>query len=189
MKVGNRDGLVKGSPNARLMSSSVLPCFIRSTILARFAEGPTELENALRGLSESGLDLAPSQGGWSIREIVHHLVDGDDIWKSCIKMALGNEQAEFHLDWYGSFPQTHWSSSWAYAQRSVSPSLQLLKAMRRHILDLLAQRPDGWERSIAIRERDGQVTRVSVGFIVEMQADHVFHHIDRIHAIREARGA
>lgn len=161
----------------------------QAKILARFAEGPTQLENALSGLSESGLDLAPSQGGWSIRELVHHVADGDDIWKSCIKMALGNEHAEFHLDWYWSIPQTNWSSSWAYAHRSVRPSLELLKAIRRHILDLLAQRPDGWERSVEIRERDGQVTRVSVGFVVEMQADHVFHHIDRIHAIREERGA
>src|SRR5512143_3907041 len=118
----------------------------QETILARFAEGPSRLEDALGGLSESGLDLAPSQGGWSIREIVHHVVDGDDIWKSCIKMALGNEQAEFHLDWYAADPQTHWSARWAYARRSVSPSLEFLKAIRRHVLDLLAQRPDGWER-------------------------------------------
>ena len=161
----------------------------QATILARFAEGPTQLGNALSGLSESGLDLAPSQGGWSIREIVHHLVDGDGIWMLGVKMALGNEQAEFHLDWYSTFPQTHWSSSWAYAQRSVSPSLELLSAIRRHLLDLMARRPDGWDRSVAVRQRDGQVTRVSVGFVLEMQADHVFHHIDRIHAIREERGA
>jgi uncharacterized damage-inducible protein DinB len=161
----------------------------QATILAQFVDGPTQLENAIRGLSESELDLSPSQGGWSIREIIHHVADGDDIWKSCIKMALGNEQAEFHLDWYWTIPQTTWAYSWAYAHRSVISSLDLLKAARKHILELLAQRPDGWERSVDIREPNGQITRVSVGFVVEMQTDHVFHHMKRILAIRRERGA
>jgi uncharacterized damage-inducible protein DinB len=161
----------------------------QATILAQYADGPAQLETAIKGLSESDLDLAPSHGGWSIREIVHHIADGDDIWKSCIKMALGNEQAEFHLDWYWTIPQTNWASSWAYAHRSVNPSLDLLKATRKHILDLLAQRADAWERGVEIREPNGQVTRVSVGFVMEMQANHVFHHITRILAIRQERGA
>lgn len=160
----------------------------QATILAQFAEGPARLENAINGLSESALDLSPSQGGWSIREIVHHVADGDDIWKSCIKMALGNEQAEFHLDWYWPIPQTNWASSWAYARRSVISSMDLLKADRKHILELLAQRPDAWERSVEIREPNGQMTRVSVGFVVEMQANHVIHHINRILAIRQEHG-
>jgi uncharacterized damage-inducible protein DinB len=159
------------------------------TILAQYADGPSQLENALKGLLESDLDMAPSQGGWSIREIVHHIADGDDIWKSCIKIALGNEQAEFHLDWYWAIPQLNWASSWAYTHRSISTSLDLLKANRAHILALLAQRPDGWERSVEIREPNGQITPVSVGFVVEMQANHVFHHINRILAIRQERGA
>jgi len=158
-------------------------------ILAQFADGPSQLENALKGLSESDLNMTPSQGGWSIREIVHHITDGDDIWKACIKMALGNEQAEFHLDWYQAIPQTVWTSSWAYAHRPVSTSLELLKATRAHILDLLAQRPDGWERSVEICEPNGQIIRMSVGFVVEMQAKHVFHHIERIQAIRQEHGA
>jgi len=161
----------------------------QATILALFADGPSQLENAINGLSEAELDLSPSQGGWSIREIVHHVADGDDIWKFCIKMALGNEQAEFHLEWYWTFPQTTWASNWAYAHRSVTSSLDLLKAARKHILDLLAQKPDGWERSVDIREPDGQLIRVSVGFVVEMQANHVLHHIKRILAIRQEHGA
>ena len=160
----------------------------RATILARYADGPSQLENALKGLSESDLDLAPSKTGWSIREIVHHIADGDDIWESCIKMALGNEQAEFHLEWYRTVPQTDWASSWAYAHRPVSTSLDLLRATRAHVLALVAQRPDSWERSVELREPNGQIARVSVGFVVEMQASHVFHHINRILAIRQEHG-
>ncbi len=64
-------------------------------ILARYADGPTLLDSALAGLSETDLDLALSADSWSIRQIVHHLADGDDIWKICIKAALGNSDGTF----------------------------------------------------------------------------------------------
>ena len=72
----------------------------RESILTRYKEGPSLLERTLADLQDADLDKPPSQGGWTIRQIVHHIVDGDDIWKTCIKMALGNEQAEFFLGWY-----------------------------------------------------------------------------------------
>jgi hypothetical protein len=57
----------------------------KNSVIARYIEGPTLLERALTGLKEADLDTAPSKGGWTIRQIVHHIVDGDDIWKTCIK--------------------------------------------------------------------------------------------------------
>ncbi|NTU56358.1 MAG: DinB family protein, partial [Anaerolineales bacterium] len=68
-----------------------------STILTQYADGPSLLDSALSGLRETDLDLAPSADSWSIRQIVHHIVDGDDIWKTCIKTALGNSEALFSL--------------------------------------------------------------------------------------------
>ena len=50
------------------------------TILARYADGPAQLEAAIAGLSEEELDLAQTADTWTIRQIVHHVVDGDDIW-------------------------------------------------------------------------------------------------------------
>ena len=154
------------------------------TILTQFTDGPSLLEKAIEGLSETDLDCAPSTGGWSIREIIHHLSDGDDIWKSCIKMALGNENAEFHLEWYWTYPQTHWSSSWAYATRPTRTSLDLLKANRAHLSELLSQIPDGWTRTATLREPNGKITQVTVVFIIEMQTRHILHHLSRIEEIR-----
>jgi hypothetical protein len=77
---------------------------------------------------------------------------------------------------------------WAYRERSLDVSLALLKANREHILQLLEHIPDGWSRSVGVRKPDGEIERVPVGFVVEMQADHVLHHVDRILAIRRERG-
>ena len=61
-----------------------------SATLALYADGPTQLEAVLMGLTESDLNLAQPGDSWTIRQIVHHLADGDDLWKTCIKAALGN---------------------------------------------------------------------------------------------------
>jgi uncharacterized damage-inducible protein DinB len=157
----------------------------RESVLARYKEGPLLLERALAGLRDGDLDVVPSNGAWTIRQIVHHVADGDDIWKLCIKQALGNEQADFTLAWYWEQPQTVWADRWAYTDRSVDVSVRLLKANREHVSQLLEQVPDSWSRSVAIRQRDGGIERVTVGTVVEMQADHVVHHVNRILSIRE----
>lgn len=154
-------------------------------ILELFEQGPGILENALDGLSDSELDYVPSNGGWTIRQIVHHLADGDDLWKIYIKMALGNEQAEFTLKWYLVFPQTEWAKRWSYEKRSIDASLALLRASRNHIIQMLKYAPDGWTKSARFLDTNGKVEVVPVGFVIKMQADHILHHVKRISAIRQ----
>ena len=140
------------------------------------------------GLRDSELDFKPSGGGWSVRQIVHHIVDGDDIWKLGIKMAIGNEQAEFSLGWYSSQTQDTWADRWAYCQRSIGTSLSLLKASREHVLQLLASVPEAWNRAVVLHTAKGEIEQVPVGFVIQMQADHLLHHVERICAILRERG-
>ena len=160
----------------------------RLGVMARYREGPALLEEAVMNLTDADLDATPSGGGWTIRQIVHHVVDGDDIWKLGIKMALGNEQAEFALGWYWGMSQQTWGDRWAYSRRSLGASLSLLKAIRTHVLQLLESVPDAWDRAVVVRERDGEMEQVPVGFVIQMQADHVLHHIKRIRGILQERG-
>lgn len=160
----------------------------RDRILSRFREGPILLEQTVSSLQDSELDFKPSTGGWSIRQIVHHIVDGDDIWKFGIKMAIGNEQAEFSLGWYSSQTQDTWADRWAYNRRSIGVSLSLLKAIREHLLQLLANVPEAWDRVVAIRTQQEKIERVPVGFVIQMQADHLFHHLERIRDIVREKG-
>ena len=138
----------------------------KNEILELFKRGPAILENALVGLSDIELDYAPSNGSWSIRQIVHHLVDGDDLW-------------------YLALPQTEWAKLWAYDKRSIEVSLTLFKANRDHIIQLLEYSPDGWNNSARFQEPDGKIEVVPAGYVIQMQADHVVHHVKRISAIRQ----
>jgi hypothetical protein len=158
--------------------------FDPAATLALYADGPAQLEAVLMGLTESDLSLAPTSDSWTIRQIVHHLADGDDIWKICIKAALGNSEGLFSLQWYWDKPQIDWAESWKYADRSIEPSLALLRANRRHIVELVRQTPDAWEKSIRVKWPDGEVERITVGEVLEMQARHVVGHINDIQMIR-----
>jgi uncharacterized damage-inducible protein DinB len=160
----------------------------RTGTISRYREGPLLLAQVVQGLADADLDAKPSQGGWTIREIVHHIVDGDDIWKLCIKMAMGNEEGEFSLGWYSALPQETWADRWAYAKRSLDVSLSLFNATRVHVVQLMESAPEVWNRSVVVRTSKGEVERVPVGFVIQMQADHVIHHIERIRAILRERG-
>jgi uncharacterized damage-inducible protein DinB len=159
------------------------------SVIDRYIEGPKLLEGVLTGLREADIDTIPTKGGWTIRQIVHHIVDGDDIWKMCIKQALGNDQSEFSLDWYRALPQDIWADRWAYAIRSVDVSVAMLKAIRDQVIQLLEHVPDAWNKSVRFREPSGKIEIVPVGFVIEMQADHVVHHIKQIENILNKSGS
>ena len=160
----------------------------RSDILASYAAGPDRLEAALAGLSEADLDLALSGDSWSIRQIVHHIADGDDLWKEFVKRAIGNPEGEFILAWYWQIGQAEWARRWAYRERAIEPSLALFRASRAHIVQLLAHRPEAWSHSLLIHWPNGEEMQTSVEWVVAMQARHVMGHLDDIRRIREAHG-
>ncbi len=157
-------------------------------ILARYSGGPAWLEVAIAGLDKAQLDTALDDTGWTIRQIVHHVVDGDDIWKTFVKLALGNSEAVFTLQWYWSLPQTVWAERWAYADRELEPSLALFAANRRHVVQLVEAIPDASERAVVIDWPHKEAERVTVGWVIEMQAQHVMGHVEEIGRIREAHG-
>jgi hypothetical protein len=157
-------------------------------LLARYADCPLQLRAALAGLAEAGLDCGPPTGGWTIRQIVHHIVDGDDLWKACIKAAQGNSSAVFSLEWYWTVEQDVWAERWNYAGRALEPSLALFEASRHHVVQLLEHAPRALERRIVVRWPGAREQEVPVWWVVEMQTRHVEGHIGDIRAIREAHG-
>ncbi len=157
----------------------------KDEILKQFKQGPVLLEDAIKSIDDSELDYLPMNPGWTIRQIIHHIADGDDLWKIGIKIALGNEQSEFNLQWYAEYPQTEWAEKWSYAKRSIEASLSLLKAVRIHLVQLLESVDNGWNKTVRFRKPDGAIEIVTVGFVIQMQSDHLAHHVKRIEAIRQ----
>ena len=49
----------------------------RGALLARYRDGAAEFEAAVADVTDAELDAHPFEGEWSVREIAHHLADGE----------------------------------------------------------------------------------------------------------------
>lgn len=165
------------------------PILSPEEILKQYASGPAQLKAALEGLAEKDLDLTlppdPSGESWTIRQYVHHVADGDDIWDICVKAALGNQEGSFTLQWYWEKPQVEWAKNWKYADRGIESSLELLTANRRHIVELVQGDADAWEKSIRIQWPKREEGCITLGNVIEMQARHLAGHINDIQNIQK----
>ncbi|MCP4539616.1 MAG: DUF664 domain-containing protein [Chloroflexi bacterium] len=156
-----------------------------ATILARYADGPAKLKAAIAGLTGAELDLAQTPDSWTIRQIVHHLADGDGLWQVCVKAALGNSPGVFSFQWYWDLPQDTWAENWNYAGRAIEPSLALFQANCCHVVQLVEQIPGAWERRILIKWPNGEEKEITAGWVIEMQTGHAIGHVEDIRSIRQ----
>ena len=158
-------------------------------LIANYGTCPSQLEAAILGLSERHLDIPHSAESWTIRETIHHIADGDDLWKLFIKRAIGNPNGEYVFDWYWQVPQDEWAKRWHYKDRSIEPSLAMFRANRNHIVQLLRHTPGAMEKSLRVRwpTKLGD-QEVKVASVVEGQTQHVLGHIAEISEFRSVHG-
>lgn len=158
----------------------------RSLVLSDYLAAPYRLTEIVSGLAAAALNRSLRSDTWTIRQLVHHIVDGDDVWSVGIKAAIGNPDGVFTLQWYWDVPQTTWAKKWHYADREVQPSLDLFRANRQHIAQLLGAVPEAWNRTITIRWVGHEDEPASVAEMIGSQARHALGHIKEIEAILSA---
>ncbi|MDQ5825645.1 MAG: DinB family protein [Chloroflexota bacterium] len=146
--------------------------------LALYMQAPHELQSIMMEIGEGELDLLQRPGGWTIRQIVHHLADADAMQLPRIKMAL----AEPGRTWVSNaYSPQGWSDSVDYARMAVGASVNLFVAIREHVAELLQHLPpEAWERYTV----NAHGERTSVGSGIGMLASHALEHIDEIIDIR-----
>lgn len=150
-------------------------------VFALYEAGPAVLDASLTGLREPDLDLTCSPGGWTIRQIVHHLADLEAVTLGQMKMALA-EPGRVYLG--NSFSPDTWAASLDYAGRPIGSSVQLFRAIREHIAHLVLHLPHAWERSS--RNSDGRKSPVVL--TLSMLSSHALEHIEEIREARRVHG-
>ena len=153
-------------------------------LLKKYLQLPDRLEAAIAGLSESDLDLKGD--GWSIRQYIHHTVEGELLWEINLRAAAGCDGIAFPMNWYLVQNQDTWAERWGYDRRPIEPALALLRGATSNLVDFLRCLPEAWERSGRITWRENQPETVySVRDIVLMHIGHMDQHVADIRAIRE----
>jgi DinB superfamily len=170
----------------RKYTRSVRPLVPRSPEeqLALYARGPDELEAALAGLSREDLDQARF-GQWTIRQIVEHVVADDARWTMCMQVAVARPGYTYGHEWFSGKRTEPWAGLWDGREHAIAPLVTLLRANRTHMLAVLHQRPEAWNRYVQFtRAAEQEAQTLTVGHMIWLQATHALEHIDEI---RQAR--
>ncbi len=158
------------------------------TLLRKYLQLPDRLQAAIAGLDDAGLDLKGD--GWSIRQYVHHVVEGELIWEVNLRAAAGSDGIEFPMAWYFSQPQEAWAECWAYDRRPVGSALALFRGSTCNLVEYLRLVPDEvWNRSGRVTwPEDKDESRLTVRDILVIHIRHMDGHTADIRAIRERYG-
>jgi uncharacterized damage-inducible protein DinB len=152
----------------------------RQTWIREIARAPRELRAAVAGLSEEQLDTPYRPGGWTVRQVAHHVPDSHMNAFIRFKLALTEDQPTIK-----PYDETRWATL-ADAALPVEPSLDLLEALHVRWVRLLESMNDRNFRRTFLHPESG-VLRLDQW--LAQYAWHGRHHVAHITSLRGAREA
>jgi hypothetical protein len=147
----------------------------RSRSIERIAATPAKFRAAVHGLSDQQLDTPYRDGGWTIRQVVHHVPDSHLNAYLRIKLALTEDHPTikpYYEDRWAELPDS---------KRAVGGSLDLLESLHERWVALLRAMPaDGWTRTYYHPENKSDYTIERAVAVYAWHGDHHLAHIDRV---------
>jgi uncharacterized damage-inducible protein DinB len=149
----------------------------RTRHIAQIAALPQRFRNAVSGLSDTQLSTPYRDGGWTVRQLIHHVPDSHlNAYIRC-KLALTEDSPTIK-----PYDQEAWAKLADSALTPAGVSLSLLEAVHTRWVTLLrALTPDDFQRKFNHPETGVQ----SVDSTVAFYAWHGNHHLGHITALRE----
>ncbi|MGH7380061.1 MAG: YfiT family bacillithiol transferase [Candidatus Methylomirabilales bacterium] len=144
------------------------------------ASTPDRLRAAVNGLSAEQLDTPYRPGGWTVRQVVHHLPDSH--LNAYVRFKLGLTEREPTIKPYD---EAAWAELADGRAAPVEVSLTLLESLHhRWILLLRSLTPADFARAF----RHPELGRVTLDTYLQMYAWHGRHHVAHITSLRERMG-
>lgn len=152
----------------------------RRAAIAVLAETPARLRAAVEGLNPEQLDTPYRPGGWTVRQVVHHVPDSHmNAYIRC-KLALTEDEPTIK-----PYDQDRWAVLPDTRTTPIEVSLVLLDTLHRRWVDLLrSMRPEDFRRSLQHPERG----RMTLDTVLNSYAWHSMHHVAHIAGLRERMG-
>jgi hypothetical protein len=147
----------------------------RATLMETYRTGFDEARAALAGITEAQLDHRPADGGWTAREVVHHLADSEAMAYIRLRRLIAEDEPVI-----ASYDEPEWARRLHY-DRPIEPSLAVLGAVRTASLQLLEQlTPAEWGR----RGTHSESGPYGVDDWLRIYAAHSHDHANQIRAAR-----
>jgi hypothetical protein len=152
----------------------------RRRMIAEIAEAPAKLRAAVAGRTDGQLDTPYRDGGWTVRQVVHHLPDSHLNAYIRFKLALTEQEPTIK-----PYEQQLWAELPDSKTAPIDMSLDLLESLhRRWVLMLRAMTPADFARTL----RHPELGVVRLDRYLASYAWHGRHHVAHITELRKAKG-
>ena len=144
------------------------------------AEAPRQLRAVASGLTEAQLDTPYRPGGWTARQVVHHVADSHLNAYIRTKWTLTEDEPAIKV-----YEQDDWAALPEARSGPIDLSLDLLDALHaRWVAGLRALDDDAFERALDHPESG----RLTLAQLLALYAWHGRHHTAHIARLREREG-
>jgi hypothetical protein len=141
---------------------------------------PARLRAAVRGLSDPQLDTPYREGGWTVRQVVHHVPESHMNSYIRFKLALTEEAPTIR-----PYMEDRWAKLPDATTAPVELSLVLLEFLhKRWMLVLRAMKPEEWRRTF----RHPEIGLMTLEKALALYSWHGRHHVAHVAALREKMG-
>jgi DinB superfamily len=152
----------------------------RSKFVEQIAEAPLRLRSAVTGLGDSQLDTPYRPGGWTVRQVVHHVPDSHLNSYTRFRLALTEDEPTIK-----PYFEDRWAELPDARTAPVEVSLRLLECLHSRWVGLLRSLSDEqWKRTF----RHPDLGLISLEQNAALYAWHGRHHVAHITNLRERMG-
>jgi uncharacterized damage-inducible protein DinB len=144
------------------------------------AETPAKLRAAVAGLSEQQLDTPYRDGGWTVRQVVHHLADSHLNAFVRFKLALTEDEPTVK-----PYDEKRWAETVDSRMAPVEDSLALLDGLH-HRWAMLLRAMSGTDFARQLKHPEHGL--LTLERVLAMYAWHGRHHVAHITGLRERNG-
>lgn len=143
-------------------------------------ELPDRLAEAVSGLNDAQLDTPYRPGGWTVRQLVHHVADSHLNSHVRLRLALTEESPPIR-----GYDQARWAELHDVRSLPIEPSLQILRGLHERWIDLIESlEPGQLERPL----RHSEFGTITVAQLTCLYGWHSRHHVAHVTALREREG-
>ncbi len=152
----------------------------RQERISSIADFPSHLEPEITGLDDQQLDTPYREGGWTIRQVVHHLADSHMNAFIRMKLVLTEDHPTLR-----PYLQDEWAKLPDTSETPIASSLTILKGLHSrwtHLLRNVAM--SGWQRGSTHPE----VGEMTLDDLLDTYAKHGVTHLGEITELKKAKG-
>jgi len=148
----------------------------RGGFIDAIAAHPSNLRSAVAGLTDAQLDMPYRDEGWTVRQVVHHMVDSHVNSYVRFKLAVTEDAATI-----GTYDEAAWAELADARDAPVEGSLAILDAIHgRWVAFLRALTSDQFRREV----RHPEIGGITVDVLLEIYGWHCPHHEGHVTALR-----